>query len=86
MNGVFISGRAWPFTNGKIGIPQIYNGVWVVYCKKCGEVMGTRYWCDEHQDEVSLEGCCECINGHHDIWNKPLLWEDILVVWREVGV
>ena len=75
---------AWPFVRGKRS-PFLYEGVWIVYCQKCGEVMGTKEWCDEHQDEMYFKGCTGD-SGAHDIWNVPLPSDCVLVVWKECKV
>jgi hypothetical protein len=77
-------GNTWPYA----AISKISSegrNVWVVYCKKCGRVIGTRRWLNEYPNDINFQGC-SADSSLHDLWEKLLSDEDILVIWREVRV
>lgn len=74
---------AWPYPLGKKDSFVSNSGLWITYCIKCGEVMGTQGWCNEYRGEMNLEGCTDTRNGRHDVWTKPIN-EGLLVIWGEV--
>ena len=84
MDSVKLCRNSPPVRHGAKGM--LYGpDICITYCHLCWEVMGTDDWCRKHRDEINFQGCVESDRGH-ELWDRPLDVENVLVVWKEEGL